>query len=120
MSTSEQWVAVDGEGHVIGVYAVDPADPQLPGVPHEKLIPAPMKALPSVSSRGVPILSWVEAGWRCLSHEGTEVFVSPQPFSSWTLDANYEWQPPTPMPTEGGPWTWDEETLSWVELPPLS
>ena len=42
-----------------------------------------------------------------------DVFIAPQPFSSWTLDANHDWQPPTPMPTEGGPWMWDESSLSW-------
>lgn len=45
-----------------------------------------------------------------------DVFVAPQPFPSWTLDVNHDWQPPTPMPPEGGPWAWDEETLSWVEV----
>ena len=46
-----------------------------------------------------------------------DAFIAPQPFPSWTLDANHDWQPPTPMPTEGGPWSWDEATTSWVELP---
>lgn len=45
-----------------------------------------------------------------------DVFIAPQPFPSWTLDANHDWQPPTPMPTEGGPWVWDEESASWVEV----
>jgi hypothetical protein len=49
-----------------------------------------------------------------------DVFVAPQPYPSWTLDANYDWQPPTPMPSEGGPWVWDEDTLSWVEVQPLA
>jgi hypothetical protein len=40
-------------------------------------------------------------------------FYPPQPFSSWTRN-NGNWQPPTPMPTEGR-WYWDETTLSWVE-----
>lgn len=43
-----------------------------------------------------------------------DVFIAPQPFPSWALDANHDWQPPTPRPTEGGPWIWDEDTLSWV------
>lgn len=43
-----------------------------------------------------------------------DVFVTPQPFPSWALDANHDWQPPTPMPNEGGPWLWDEDTLAWV------
>jgi hypothetical protein len=43
-----------------------------------------------------------------------DVFVAPQPYPSWSLDEDYDWQPPTPMPTEGR-WNWDELTLSWVE-----
>jgi len=44
-----------------------------------------------------------------------DVFVAPQPYPSWSLDANHDWQPPTPRPTEGL-WRWNEETLSWDEL----
>jgi hypothetical protein len=44
-----------------------------------------------------------------------DVFIAPQPFPSWNLDANYDWQPPTPRPVKGV-WSWDEETLSWVEV----
>ena len=44
-----------------------------------------------------------------------DAFIAPQPFASWVLDeATCRWQAPTPMPSEGGPWTWDENTLSWV------
>lgn len=48
-----------------------------------------------------------------------DVFVAPKPFPSWTLDANHDWQPPTPMPAAGGPWSWDEDSLSWLEIDPL-
>jgi hypothetical protein len=44
-----------------------------------------------------------------------DVFVAPQPYPSWSLDANHDWQAPTPMPTEGR-WIWNEETLSWNEV----
>jgi len=30
-----------------------------------------------------------------------DVFISPQPFASWSLDNNFDWQAPTPRPTEG-------------------
>ena len=40
-------------------------------------------------------------------------FVAPQPFASWALDANNDWQAPTPKPE--GDYTWDEATLAWVE-----
>jgi hypothetical protein len=41
-------------------------------------------------------------------------FVAPQPFASWTLDSNNDWQAPTPKPE--GFFYWDEETLAWVAL----
>ena len=41
-----------------------------------------------------------------------DVFVAPQPFSSWTLDSNYDWQPPTPKPE--GLYSWNESQLKWV------
>lgn len=42
-------------------------------------------------------------------------FVAPRPYSSWTLDANNDWQPPTPKPE--GEFEWDEDSLSWVAFP---
>lgn len=43
-----------------------------------------------------------------------DVFVAPQPYPSWTLDNNHDWQAPTPCPADGKPYQWDETTLSWV------
>ena len=44
-----------------------------------------------------------------------DAFIAPQPFASWLLDeATCRWSAPVPMPAEGGPWHWDEATLSWV------
>lgn len=43
-----------------------------------------------------------------------DVFIAPQPFPSWTLNSNHDWQAPTPKPE--GDFYWDEETLSWVEI----
>jgi hypothetical protein len=45
-----------------------------------------------------------------------DIFVTPQPFVSWTLDENYDWQPPTPMPTDGKIYSWNEEELEWVAI----
>lgn len=47
--------------------------------------------------------------------EAADVFVAPQPFPSWTLDENHDWQPPTPMPSEGR-WYWNEDELEWAEF----
>jgi hypothetical protein len=43
-----------------------------------------------------------------------DVFVAPQPFPSWTLDTNFDWQPPVPYPSTGN-YRWDEEGQEWKE-----
>jgi len=44
----------------------------------------------------------------------SDVFISPQPYPSWTLDSNHDWQPPTPQPVSfDGEFIWNESTLSW-------
>ena len=46
-----------------------------------------------------------------------DAFIAPKPFASWVLDeATCWWTAPVPMPGAGGPWAWDEATLSWVAL----
>lgn len=45
--------------------------------------------------------------------EVADVFIAPQPFASWSLDQNFDWQPPIAMPSEGI-WAWDEETGNWI------
>jgi hypothetical protein len=47
---------------------------------------------------------------------GRDVFIVPQPYPSWALDADTDWQAPVPMPTDGKRYSWDEPTLSWVEV----
>lgn len=47
-----------------------------------------------------------------------DVFIKPQPYASWSLDENFDWQPPTPRP-DGLHWQWDESTLSWIEIEAL-
>lgn len=42
-----------------------------------------------------------------------DVFIAPKPYPSWSLDDNFDWQPPTPKPE--GDWVWDEDSLSWLE-----
>ncbi len=43
-------------------------------------------------------------------------FVQRQPYPSWTLDADNEWQPPSPQPEDGNYYGWDEESLQWVMI----
>ena len=53
-------------------------------------------------------------GW---SFDGIN-FIAPQPFASWTLDENFDWQPPTLQPydssDDGKRYYWSEEELEWV------
>jgi hypothetical protein len=44
-----------------------------------------------------------------------DVFIAPKPHPSWSLDENFDWQPPTPCPKDGKVWFWDESSLNWVE-----
>jgi len=48
-----------------------------------------------------------------------DIFVTPQPYPSWTRNGSF-WQAPTPMPTDGKLYNWDEDTTSWVEIAALS
>jgi hypothetical protein len=45
-----------------------------------------------------------------------DAFVPPQPYVSWTLDANAQWQAPIAMPIDGKIYSWDEATTSWIEI----
>jgi hypothetical protein len=48
--------------------------------------------------------------------EVNDVFIPPQPFDSWTLSSDFNWEAPVPIPTEGGPWGWNEGLGNWEEL----
>ena len=45
-----------------------------------------------------------------------DAFVPPQPFASWTLNADAQWEPPVAMPQDGKMYSWDESTTSWTEI----
>ena len=45
-----------------------------------------------------------------------DVFIAPQPYGSWTLDENFDWQPPTPMPDDDKKYGWFEPNQQWIEL----
>jgi hypothetical protein len=44
--------------------------------------------------------------------EVKDEFVVPQPYASWKLDENNDWQPPVPRPNETA--DWDEEFEIWI------
>jgi hypothetical protein len=45
-----------------------------------------------------------------------DAFIAPQPFPSWTLNANCQWEAPVPMPADNNPYVWNEGLLRWVGL----
>lgn len=44
-----------------------------------------------------------------------DIFIAPQPFPSWSLDENYDWQAPKTRPSEGF-FYWDENQLNWIAI----
>ena len=54
------------------------------------------------------------AGIGYIYDETRDAFIPPQPYPSWVLnESTCNWQAPTPMPTDGQRYTWNELTLSW-------
>ena len=45
-----------------------------------------------------------------------DAFIPPQPYASWTLNADAQWEAPTPYPQDDKRYTWNEETLAWDEI----
>ena len=46
-----------------------------------------------------------------------DAFIPPKPFPSWVLnETTCLWDAPTPMPIDDKQYSWNEETLSWVEI----
>ena len=46
-----------------------------------------------------------------------DVFYAPQPYASWILDnTTWTWKAPIAQPNDGKMYTWNEETVSWVEV----
>jgi hypothetical protein len=47
--------------------------------------------------------------------EVRDAFIPPKPFESWILDEDTcLWEPPTPYPTDGDMYEWDEASGEWV------
>tara|TARA_R110000824_G_scaffold67989_1_gene176115 strand:+ start:623 stop:967 length:345 start_codon:yes stop_codon:yes gene_type:complete len=65
--------------------------------------------------------TWVQTSYNCnfrkqfagvnfVYDEANDIFIAPQPYPSWSLDSNHDWQPPIPYPDDGRQYTWDEVT----------
>ena len=46
-----------------------------------------------------------------------DAFIAPQPFASWTLnEETCRWEAPTPYPTDGLMYEWDETDTDWKAI----
>ena len=46
-----------------------------------------------------------------------DAFIPPKPYASWTLNEDTcLWDAPTPYPTDGKTYNWDENTQQWAEI----
>lgn len=64
---------------------------------------------------GVP-LRGNYAGVGYVYDAANDVFYPPQPYSSWTLGADWLWHAPVPAPHDGKLYQWDEAGQNWVAL----
>ena len=49
--------------------------------------------------------------------QNLDAFIPAKPYPSWLLNTNTcQWEAPTPYPTDGKYYIWNEETQSWVEI----
>jgi len=53
------------------------------------------------------------AGIGYIYREDIDAFVPPQPFQSWTLNANFVWQAPVDMPNDNQIYNWNESNQAW-------
>ena len=46
--------------------------------------------------------------------EDRDAFIPKKPYNSWTLnETTCQWEAPVAYPTDGGTYTWNEETTTW-------
>jgi hypothetical protein len=60
----------------------------------------------------------IRGTYACIGHTYNpeeDIFVTPQPYPSWIRSGSF-WNAPTPIPTDGKRYSWDEENLAWQEI----
>ena len=57
------------------------------------------------------------AGIGCTYDSQRDAFIAPQPYPSWTLnEETCRWTAPVLYPADGKMYSWDENTLNWIEF----
>ena len=50
-----------------------------------------------------------------------DAFLYEKPYPSWVLnEQTLDWNAPVPYPSDGGRYTWDEQSQSWIPASPLT
>jgi hypothetical protein len=69
------------------------------------------------SQGGVPLRKNY-AGIGFLYDAERDAFILPKPYASWVLNEDTcLWDAPVAMPTDGGRYTWNEDTQNWDAVP---
>ena len=57
------------------------------------------------------------AGIGDIYREDVDAFQPPREYESWSFnDDSWAWEPPVPMPTDGGLWIWNEDAQIWERI----
>ena len=57
------------------------------------------------------------AGKGYIYDKDRDAFISPKPYTSWTLnETTCRWEAPTAYPSDGKEYGWDESSKSWKEF----
>lgn len=108
MTTDYVYAVMDNDGWVINIVSADNPDAE---VPLRLLIPDAARIVLSTEDTGPAYI-----GGDMLESR----FRAPSPFASWQFDTDsWSWEAPIPYPEDGKPYIWDEETISWIEFPPV-
>jgi hypothetical protein len=107
-------------GTVIGGVVADQAYiDALPVDPMVQWIETDPNTLAGKSTNGGVPLRGNYAGTGYTYDAELDAFIPPCDYHSWVLDTNlFQYMPPVPYPSEGGPYKWDEGTVSWGPLHP--
>ena len=119
------FVKINENNVVVDSIVIDNADAPDPAPEHSERIGQEfICALAALNPR-------LEGQWKQTSYNGNfrkqfagigftydpvaDVFICPRPYPSWQLDNNFDWQPPSPVPSDGV-WSWSEDSLSWIAI----
>jgi len=66
-----------------------------------------------------PVEGWIWADTDLIARQILECY-GQQPFPSWTVNlTTAQYEPPTPIPTDGKSYMWSEDDLNWKEVTAL-